>query len=159
MDLIQFSDWLSSTAPSQAIQISRGAIPGIQTVHIVALSLLFAAALVLSLRIAGRGLAAEPLQQLSQRFARLIWVLLAVLVVSGGLLILAEPGRTLTNPVFFAKMIMLVIVVTLTAWLASAVRRGVTQPSGLMVAAATLCMLLWIGIIFAGRLIAYYEPY
>jgi cytochrome bd-type quinol oxidase subunit 2 len=159
LDLHQFSDWLASTPLSQSIQISTWAIPGIQSVHIICLALLFASALVFALRIAGLGLANEPLPQLALRFTRAIWTLLVVLLATGALLITAEPGRTITNPMFYAKMIMLAAVVIITLWLAAVARRELERPSGLHVALAGLSMLLWIGIIFAGRLIAYIESY
>lgn len=159
VDLHQFSDWLSSTGFSQSIQTTTWAIPGIQTVHILALSLLFAAALLLALRFAGMGLLAEPLASLAGRKARLIWILLVVLLVSGSLLIVAEPGRTLNNPVFYAKMVMLLLVAALTLWLSLAARRLEYRPGPLLVMGAVLTMALWTAIIFAGRLIAYYESY
>ncbi len=158
VDLHQLSDWLSSTALSQTIQTTSWAIPGIQTVHILALALVSAAALLLALRVAGRGLIAEPLPQLATRFTRLIWLLLLVLLASGSLLILAEPGRTITNPVFYAKMIMLAAVCLLTLWLSAGAKRA-GRGSALLIAVAMLTLLLWIGIIFAGRFIAYYESY
>jgi hypothetical protein len=159
LDLYQFSDWLASTSLSQAIQLNLGAIPAIQTVHIVALSVLFAAALVLALRFAGRGLAAEPLHQLAARFTRLIWLMLLLLATSGLLLIVAEPHRTIANAMFYAKMIMLAVVIGLTLWLAAAARQQHERVSGLHRAVASLTILLWIGIMFAGRFIAYYESF
>lgn len=159
MDLHQFSDWMSSTGFSQAIQTTTWAIPGIQTVHILSLSLLFASALLLALRFAGLGLLAEPLASLAARKARVIWLTLVLLVISGCLLIIAEPGRTITNPVFYAKMIMLLLVMALTGWLTVAARRTEFRPGPLLVMGAMLTIALWIGIIFAGRLIAYYESY
>lgn len=158
MDIHQFGDWLAQTGPSQAIQASTWAIPAIQTVHIVALALVFTAGLLISLRFVGLGLVSESLQQLTERSARRIWWLLVVLLVTGALLITAEPGRTLTNKVFYAKMIMLVLVMALTAWLATAARRPF-KPSGLHMVAATLAVLLWTAIIFAGRFIAYFESF
>ncbi len=159
MDLHQFSDWLSATPLSQSIQITPWAIPGIQTIHLICLALVFACALVLSLRIAGRGLASEPLHQVAARFSRAIWLLLVVLLATGLLLITAEPGRTITNPVFYAKMTMLALVILITLWLAAVARRQFERPSGVHVLAAVFGMLLWIGIIFAGRFIAYVESY
>lgn len=158
MNVHQFGDWLSQTGPSQAIQTNTWAIPAIQTVHIVALGLTFFTALLLSLRFAGLGLNAESLPQLAARSVRRIWWLLLVLLVTGALLVTAEPGRTITNQVFYAKMIMLALVIALTLWLASTAKRG-GKPTGLHLLVATLSVLLWIGIIFAGRLIAYYESF
>jgi hypothetical protein len=156
MDIHQFGDWLANTAPSQAIQASTWAIPTIQSVHILALALVFTVGILLSLRFVGLGLSAEPLPELAARSTRRIWVLLVVLAATGLLLITAEPGRTITNPVFYLKMIMLAAVIVVTLVLAFIARR-VAKPNLLHVALAVLAVLLWTGIIFAGRLIAYIE--
>jgi hypothetical protein len=157
VNLYELSDWLSATSLSQAIQVTSWAIPGIQVVHILSLALLFACALVLTLRIFGTGLGSEPLQQVGARFGRTIWICLLVLAISGSLLILAEPGRTITNPVFYAKMIMLVLAVLITLWLTAVARRQFGRTGTLHTVAAVLSMALWVGIMFAGRLIAYVE--
>jgi len=159
VDLHQFSDWLSNTPFSQSIQVTSWAIPGIQTVHILALATLFATALMFTLRIAGRGLSSEPLQNQAPRFARAIWILLLILLATGTLLIVAEPGRTITNPAFYAKMIMLALAIGITLWLTTVSRRQFGAPAGIHVAAATVSMLLWVAIIFCGRFIAYVESY
>jgi hypothetical protein len=159
VEVSSFSDRLSESAFSQAIQVTSWAIPAIQTVHILALATLFACALVLALRFMGQGLAAEPLERVSARITPLIWKLLLVLFLSGSLLIIAEPGRTLTNPVFFLKMSMLVVVSVLTLWLSNVARRGIGRLSAVHVAVACCTLLLWTGIIVAGRFIAYVESY
>jgi hypothetical protein len=158
MDIHQFGEWLSATAPSQAIQASTWAIPTIQTVHIVALALVFTLGIMLSLRFAGFGFSAEPLPQLAARSAKRIWLLLLVLFLTGALLVTAEPGRTITNPVFYWKMGLLAAVIVVTMWLAWSARRT-EKATALQVAVSVLAVLLWIGIIFAGRLIAYIESY
>lgn len=157
MDINEFSNWLSATAMSQSIQTTSWAIPSIQTVHIISLALLFASALVLSLRVAGRGLMTEPLPMVAARFGGAIWILLTLLLATGLLLITAEPGRTITNPMFYAKMIMLAVAILVTLWLASAAKQPLERLSSLHALGAVVGMLLWIGIMFAGRLIAYYE--
>lgn len=156
MTLIAFSHWLESTPLSQAIQTTSWAIPGIQVVHILCLATLFALVLNLSLRVAGRGFAIESSRSLAERFVPAMGVCMVVLLVSGSLLIIAEPGRTLTNQVFYLKMILLVTAILLTAWLVRVARREPEKPSRLDVAIAVLSMLVWTGIIVAGRYIAYY---
>jgi len=159
VNLHAFSEWLSATAFSQAIQVTSWAIPGIQTIHLLGIAALFAAALVVALRIAGRGLASEPLPAVSRRFIRAIWILLVILLATGLLLIIAEPGRTITNPMFYAKMSMLAVAICITLWLSRVSRRELERPTGIHIAAAAFTMVLWTGIIFAGRFIAYVESY
>jgi hypothetical protein len=157
--LHSFSTWLSETGFSQIIQTTNNAIMFIQVIHIICLSALFGCALILALRFMGRGIVSEPLQHLSARVTSAIWTLLIVLVISGLLLITAEPGRTITNPAFYFKMVCLVVVVGLTLWLARAARSESTQLTPVHSAVAVCTMLLWSGIIVAGRLIAYIESY
>jgi hypothetical protein len=159
VNLHEFSDWLSNTAFSQAIQTTSWAIPSIQVVHIICLAVLFATALLFTLRIAGRGLVNEPLHLQAPRFARTIIMLTVLLLIDGSLLITAEPGRTITNPSFYAKMIMLALALAITLWLTRVSRRQLEAPKGVHVAAAGFAMLLWVGIIFCGRFIAYVESY
>ena len=155
MNIPAFSHWLESTPLSQLIQSTHGAIAGIQVIHILCLATLFALALNLALRIAGRGLAAESLASLAGRFVPAMWLCLGLLLVSGALLIIAEPHRTVTNPAFYTKMCLLVVAVVLTVWFSSMARRLPERPTPLKIAAATLYMLIWSGIIIAGRYIAY----
>jgi hypothetical protein len=137
------------------IQRTSGAIADIQIVHIICIATLFALALNLSLRIAGRGLVEEPLPRLAGRFVPAMWICLCLLALTGALLIIAEPGRTITNSVFYIKMSLLIVAIAFTIWLKSVAGRTGATPTRLHVAAAGVYMLLWIGIIFAGRLIAY----
>jgi hypothetical protein len=152
-------EWLTETAFSQAIQTTSWAIPAIQTVHILCVAGLFASAVILALRLFGLGLATEPVAQLSQRFVPVIWKLLLALIVTGLLLIVAEPGRVLTNPAFFLKMGLLLTAVLLTLWIARSAGRTATAINGLHKLGGLATVLLWAGMIFAGRFIAYVESY
>jgi hypothetical protein len=145
--------WLTSTAVSQTIQTTSWLIPGLQTIHILALATLFGAALMLTMKVLGRAWSEQTPAEVAGRFAPTIWICLVVLLVTGALLITAEPGRTLTNISFFWKMGMLVAAIVLTLAISGAARRGTLGP--LHRALAVISMLLWGGIIIAGRYIAY----
>jgi Family of unknown function (DUF6644) len=155
MTLIAFSHWLSHTPFSLVIQRTHGAIAAIQVVHIICLATLVGLALSLSLRLAGRGLTAEPLASLAGRFVPAMWACLGVLLVSGSLLIVAEPFRTIRNPMFYTKMSLLFVAVVITLWLSSVARREPEKPTIPRMAVAALYMLIWFGIIVTGRYIAY----
>ena len=154
MTVAEFSDWLSSTAASQFIQVTGGLIPGLQTIHIVSIAVLFSAALMVDLRVLGTGLKSESLQAVANRFIPSIWVCIVILLVTGVLLIVAEPGRTLSNPSFYLKMSCLVVAIIVTLWL-RAFARGSRPVTGLPVLAAIVSLLLWMTIIVSGRYIAY----
>jgi uncharacterized membrane protein len=119
---------VTATAFSQFIQRTHGLIASIQMVHIICLAAVFALGLALALSLAGRGF--ESLDSLSRRFEPAIWILLALLLATGALLIIAEPVRSLPKTVFYIKMALIVL--------------------------AVVYMIVWCSIIVAGRMIAYY---
>ena len=154
-----FGEWLATTSLSNTIQNVSWIIPTIQTIHIVCVAIVISATFLVDLRILGLFSRSQTLASLSERFLSWVWWALIVLLVTGSLLITGEPGRSITNPAFFAKMIMLVIVASLT-WL---LQRPLATDAGYWdgnraIAArgiAILSLLLWSCIVFAGRWIAY----
>jgi hypothetical protein len=149
---------VTSTALSQFIQRTHGVIAGIQMVHLICLASVFALGLALALKLAGRGFDSESLDSLSRRFVPAIWIFVALLLVTGALLIIAEPIRSLPKPVFYIKMALIVLAIIMTSAIAGQARRaqraGATAP--VSKAMAVVYMLVWCSIIVAGRMIAYY---
>jgi len=148
---------VTATALSQFIQTTHGMIASIQMVHILCLACVFALGLALALRLAGGGFA-ESMDSLSRRIVPAIWIFLGLLLLTGSLLIVAEPIRSLPKPVFYIKMTLIVLAICMTAAIAGRARRaqraGATAPVSR--AMAVVYMLIWCSIIVAGRMIAYY---
>jgi uncharacterized protein DUF6644 len=157
------STWLEHTALSHAIQVTSWVIPTTQTIHIMAIAAVASSALMVDLRLIGVFAADQPARSVSARFLPFVWWPLLVLLASGALLIIAEPGRSLRNPAFQLKMTLLLAAVVVTSLLQRRLQRDATfgergSPNRLAaIAIAALSMLLWSTIIFAGRWIAYYR--
>jgi tryptophan-rich sensory protein len=155
--------WLEHTALSQTIQSVDWIVPAVQTIHILAITVVAASALMIDLRLIGVFSADRPLREVSARFLPLVWWPLLVLLATGAIMIIGEPARSLKNPAFQLKMVLLVTVLVVTALYQLLLRRDPALGSpassrrGTATAIATLSMLLWSGIIFAGRWIAYYS--
>jgi hypothetical protein len=84
-----------------------------------------------------------------------------VLLFTGIVQTVAEPVRQFVTPVFWAKMVIILIVVTMTTLYAKAVRRNAllwdadsSRPASAAVLAA-ISTLLWLAIIVCGRFIGY----
>ncbi|HEY8507590.1 MAG TPA: DUF6644 family protein [Steroidobacteraceae bacterium] len=161
MSLHSFSDWLASTPLSLAIQNTSWVIPTVQSVHILAIAASVSSVLLLDLRVFGVFARGMPLAAVAQRFVPWVWWSLLVLLVSGTILIIGEPGRSLTNPAFQAKIVMIIAVIILTLLLARPLRANEAhweQSQGRRFAAlaiATVSLILWSLIVFASRWIAY----
>jgi hypothetical protein len=149
---------ITSTALSQFIQKTHGMIASIQMVHIFCLASVFALGLALALSLAGRGFGFESIDSLSRRFVPAIWIFVALLLATGALLIIAEPSRSLPKPVFYIKMALIVLAVSMTSAIAKRARRAQQAGASAPVsrAMAVVYMLVWCSIIVAGRMIAYY---
>ena len=159
--LRDLSKWLAATPLSQTIQNAGWVIPTVQTIHILSVAVLFSSAVLVDLRL-WRALQRDvPLADVARRFLPTIWPVLLILLITGSLLIVAEPRRSLLNTSFYIKMTLLAFAVLLTAglqWSLRAAPEFWDKDRGRRVAgrfAATVSILVWCGILFAGRWIAY----
>src|SRR3954447_3013375 len=143
--------WLEHTALSQTIQSVDWIVPAIQTIHILAITVVAASALMIDLRLIGIFSADRPLQEVSARFLPLVWWPLLVLLATGAIMIIGEPARSLKNPAFQLKIVLLVTAVIVPLLYQFMLRRDPTflgAGSGRRAAAtavATCSMLLWRG--------------
>jgi hypothetical protein len=159
--LRDFCKWLAATPLSESIQTAGWVIPALQTIHILAVAVLFSSAILVDLRIWRLLQRDVPLADVARRFLPTIWPVLLLLLLTGSLLIIGEPRRSLLNTTFYLKMTLLAVAVVLTAvlqWpLASAPQFWERNPVRRLAARGTaaLSILVWCGIIFAGRWIAY----
>ena len=152
-----FSDAVGATPLSQVLQNVPWLIPLIQSTHILALSLVFVSAVVVDLRILGLAGRSQTLPSMTARFLPWVgWGVLALLI-TGVLLIIAEPRRALLNPLFQLKMAALVVVGLMTWAIARAPYQGWTGRArrGVARSVAVGSLLLWLAIIGLGRWIAY----
>ena len=159
--LSEFSKWLAATSLSHVIQTTKWVIPTLQTVHILSVAVVFSSAILVDLRLWRLLNRDVPLPEVARRFLPMIWPVLLVLLITGSLLIIGEPKRSLLNSAFYLKMALLAVAIVLTAWLQWSLSSSPNfwdKNRGRRMAgqfAATLSILVWCGILFAGRWIAY----
>jgi hypothetical protein len=156
----EFCEWLSATALSQGIQDTSWIIPTVQTIHIVSIAIVMTSMAMLDLRLVGIAGRRQSLPDMAGRFLPWAWVALVVLLCSGSLLIIGEPRRDLMNTVFWTKMSLLAaaLVLTLTFQLVLRRDRSFWDRNRLVaVLLGSVSLLIWMGIIGAGRWIAYVD--
>ena len=161
MWLHDFCKWLSETPVSQTIQNVQWIIPTVQSIHILSVAIVFSSALVVDLRLLRVVGKDQPVSLYANRFLHWIWPTLVVLLLTGSILITAEPGRSLQNVAFQAKMVMLILAIALTLTVQRPMATDATywetgdgrRTTAKVIAIASL--ILWVCIIFAGRWIAY----
>ncbi|HTC51429.1 MAG TPA: DUF6644 family protein [Steroidobacteraceae bacterium] len=156
----EFCRWLAATALSEHIQDIFWVIPTVQIVHIVSIAIVMTSMAMLDLRLVGIAGRRQSLPDMAHRFLPWVWTALVVLLCSGSILIIGEPGRDLLNKVFWLKMSLLAAGVVLTFTFQFMLRRNKTfwdRNRAAAIALGSVSLLIWIGIIGCGRWIAYVE--
>jgi hypothetical protein len=161
VSLLSFFEWLASTHYSVALHESLFMYPLIESTHVLALTLFVGLAVMLDLRLLGLTLKNVPVSEMLDRVLPWTKVGFVVMIVTGLLLFYAIPVRNYQN-IFFRIKVLLLLLAGLNVWLFhTRVERRVADwdldpvaPKGARVA-ALISLVLWAGIVVAGRMIAY----
>lgn len=158
MTIPAFCDWLSNTSISMAIQNHNWVIPSVQSVHILAIATVMASIVMVDVRLLGVNGRGQTVPQVAHRFLPWVWCAVCVLAASGIILIIGEPARELESQVFWIKMTLLACVLTITGMVQLGAFRGESfweQRRLLASITAVASLTMWVGIVAAGRWIAY----
>ncbi|HKQ14941.1 MAG TPA: DUF6644 family protein [Steroidobacteraceae bacterium] len=132
-----------------------GLPPIVQTVHLLGIAVIMSSVVLLDLRILGLALPSQDVQELTRRVMPWVWWTLPVMLLTGSMFVFARPQRYFTNPIFKLKFALLLPAIALAAVLhLVSVRKPDDWRTKLV---AALSLLLWIGVVFAGRWIAYVD--
>ena len=158
---MSFVHWLAETRGSIALHESLYMYPLIESAHVLTLGLFVGTAVMLDLRLLDLTLRRVPVSEVMRRL--LPWTIagFVVMVITGALLFYAIPVRTY-HSIFFRIKVVMLLLAALNVWIFNRrVRPSIagwdterTPPRAARVA-ATASLVLWAGIIVAGRMIAY----
>jgi hypothetical protein len=156
--LLEFARALAKTrAHDLAVDWLRnvpGLPPIVQTLHLLAIAVMLGSTALLSLRALGLAAPGQEPAEMARRLAPWTWWALPVLFVSGSMFVLARPQRYFTNPVFGLKFAFLLPALALAALLYRTLSHETFSGRRARVLAG-LNLLAWIGVVLAGRWIAY----
>ena len=154
-------EWLAATDNSTALRESLFMYPLVESSHVLFLLLFVGLTVMLDLRLLGLALTRVPVSDMVNRILPWVRAGFAVMVVTGVLLAYAIPVRTYQSVWFRAKVIMLVLA-ALNIWyfhyrVYPNVEAWDNDPRLPWQArrAGLASLLLWSGVIIAGRFIAY----
>jgi hypothetical protein len=161
MSLLEFCQWLGTTQGSVALHESIWAYPIIESVHVLTLCLFLGLTVMLDLRLLGVTMVRTPASEVFQRLLPWTIVGFAVMVATGALLFFAIPVKTYLNIFFRIKVAFLLLagvnVAVFQRTISRSMQRWDTDPVPPFRArlAAAVSLVLWAGIVVAGRMIAY----
>jgi hypothetical protein len=153
--------WLEQSSMGTSIRESVWLFPIIETVHIFGIVVLVGSTSVLDLRLLGWTLRDKPVSKMAWRFLPWAWIGFTLQVVTGVLLFSSEATKMYDNLGFRIKMVLIVVaginalVFHTVAY--QSVDKWENDPVGPIGAriAGLASIILWFGIVAAGRWIAY----
>jgi hypothetical protein len=161
MSLLGFCQWLESTPASIALHESIWGYPIIESVHVLTLCLFLGFTIMFDLRLLGATLVGTPVSEVTRRLMPWITAGFVVMVITGALLFFAIPVKTYLNIFFRIKVAFLVLAGVNVAVFQWTVSRSMQQwdldpvPPFRARLASGVSLVLWAGIVVAGRMIAY----
>jgi len=128
------------------------AFPLIEIVHIAAIAAMVGSVLTIEMRVFGLR-KAIPLVELGKLGAGIAVTAFLVIAASGSLLFLSDAAAYIANRAFAVKLGLITLAaINMVVFHA---RGSLAQPDAIAKAQAGLSLLLWLGVIGAGRMIAY----
>jgi hypothetical protein len=152
-----FFEWNDKAWAGQAISGTIWAFPVIETIHILALTMMFGAIVIIDLRMLGLGMKKQPVAVLAKNLEPyMTWGLLTMLA-TGYLLFQSEAMKCFVNDGFKFKMALLFPAIlfqfTLFRWITH--KDENSRPALLSGLVALLSLALWFGVGIGGRAIGF----
>jgi len=163
LDLLGWCQWLENTSFAAMMRDSTWLFPAVETVHLIGIVFLVGSTSVLDLRLLGFALKGTSISRLTDRVLPWAWIGFAIQLVTGFLLFASEATKTYPNEVFRLKMLMIaaaginamVFHLTTNRKAADWEKDHSTPMAAKFAGLASI--VLWFGIVIAGRFIAYFD--
>lgn len=156
----EIASWLYNTRFSRLVQVHDWVVPTVQTIHILAMCVVFSSVFATCLGTLGWVGRGQTRLATLRRFAPWFWTALLIMLATGVVLVFGEPARELLSVSFWVKMSLLAIGTVIAAIFQSSLRRSgaddqVATARSSTRAIAFISLFIWIGIAVLGRFIAW----
>ncbi len=155
MDLLPFFAWCESTGLGLVVRESVWLFPAIEAVHLLGLSLLGGAVLLVDLRLLNAGLTGTPTAVVARQARPWLIAAVVVMIATGVPLFLSEAVKCYYSPSFWVKMTTLPIALVFTFAVRQRVAASRTVRRGPAALTGAVSMALWLVVAAAGRWIGF----
>jgi hypothetical protein len=157
--MLNLFQWIRDTSLATAVRESGLAYPIVMSLHLTSIAVFGGMILMTNLRLLGAAMVSTPVTDLIRQLRWWKRAGFVVMVTCGALLAASKADEYYTNPYFQIKMTLLALVGVHATIFRRSVYGKATEPDrNTSRTAACLSLALWLGIMTAGRWIAYYEP-
>ena len=161
MSLLDLCSWIEATPFAVAIAESDWMFPTIETLHVLALTLVIGSIAMLDLRLIGVSTRDMRVMQLSDETLPWTWMAFVVAAITGTLMFVSAATKYYNNVPFRIKMVLLVLagvnmaVFHLGAWKAVHHWNATLPTPRAARVAGGLSLLFWTGVVVAGRWVGF----
>jgi hypothetical protein len=161
VDIASVLGWLEQTGLAITIRDSLLLFPLLEAVHVIGLALVFGTIAVIDLRLLGVASAQRSFSRMASDIMTWTWAAFAVTALTGVLMFITNAAVYFNNIYFRAKILLLVMAALNVLVFELTARRTVHQwdesPSAPPIgrAVATVSLVVWVSVIFAGRMIGF----
>jgi hypothetical protein len=157
LNLLPFIEWVAASPLSKAISTSTWAFAVIESIHLLALSVIGGAVLIVDLKLLGYGIRSQTLPDVARDAQKWFLGSWTVMIVTGLLLFWSEPQKLYYSTPFAVKMTCLVLgtIFALTVRRRVALAGEDRVPPRVMKLVAIVSLGLWFGVGAGGRWIGF----
>jgi hypothetical protein len=161
MNISEVLKSIENTDIASSIRNSLFLFPMLESIHVMGLALVFGTIAIVDLRLLGLASTHRPFRRMASDILKWTWIAFTITFLTGGLMFTTNATVYFHNPVFQAKMALLLLaginmgIFELTS--GRSVRQWDTSssPPAAAKTAAVISLMLWIGVIFLGRWIGF----
>ena len=161
MDIPAFLGWLEGTGLATRIRDSLLLFPLLESFHVMGLALVFGTIAVIDLRLLGAASTGRSFKRMASETLKWTWAAFGLTALTGALMFTTNAGVYYRNVPFRVKMVllalaginMLVFELTTGRTIHRWDQARSAPPAGRTVAA--LSLIIWVAVIFAGRIIGF----
>ena len=150
-ELLAFCNAIESTPMSLFVQKTSWVVPLVQTIHIFAIAAILISSLTIYSALLRMNQNQFVFRKTVEQFKTFLYFSLIILFLSGSVLIIGEPARSLANEAFQIKMVFLITALVCNFYLFKQLKNSQKISRVLCIFAIAM----WLGVVFSGRWIAY----
>lgn len=155
MTFLPFFEWCEATRLGLVVRDSVWLFPVIEATHLLGLSLLGGALLVVDLRLLGLGLTSTPTAVLARAVRPWLVAAVVLMAATGVLLFLSESVKCYYSQAFWLKITTLPVALLFTFLVRERVARGEHTTGRQALLTGTVSIALWFTVAAAGRWIGF----
>jgi hypothetical protein len=165
MDLTSIVTSIETSALGEWMRLSLKAMPVVESLHVLAIAVVFGTILVVDLRLLGLPNTRRAFTLVSGELLRFTWAAFVLATITGAMMFAANASTYFDNTAFRFKMLALVAAGVNMAVFHGVTQRGISRwdknappPAGARLAGAA-SILIWITVVVLGRLVGFTKGY